>query len=183
MQNFYNIPKHVREGTLDMYIIKPVSLQFITTLRQVDFSIPVPNIIGGTVMVAIAWNRLHLAVSFRNIAGYLGILACGTVVAYAIYLAPQLLSFWIVKTGALVEIADKGWDFNNMPMVIYNKWIQRAGMFVVPIFVIVNLPPMFLLNQLDRLYSVWIFVAPVLFLFLVRKFWNFAVRHYSSASS
>jgi len=183
MQNFYNIPRHVREGTLDMYIVKPVSLQFVTTLRQVDFSIPIPNIIGGTVMVVIAWNRLGIPAGFFNIAGYLGIIASGVVIAYSIYLAPQLLSFWIVKTGALVEIADKGWDFNNMPMVIYSRWIQRIGMFVIPIFAIFNLPPMFLLGQLDTVYTVWVFVAPLLFLFLVRKFWSFAVKRYSSASS
>ena len=183
MQNFYNIPRHVREGTLDMLIVKPVSLQFITTLRQVDFSIPIPNIIGGTIMVVIAWQKLQIEASFFNIAGYLGIIASGVVVSYAIYLAPQLLSFWIVKTGALIELVDKGWDFNNMPMVIYSKWIQRVGMFIIPVFAIFNLPPMFLLKQLNMVYSWWVFVAPVLFMFLTRKFWSFAVNHYSSASS
>jgi ABC-2 type transport system permease protein len=183
MQNFFNLPRHIREGTLDMYIVKPVSLQFIATLRQVEFAVPIPNVIGGTVMVVIAWNRLDIAPSFGNIAGYLGIIASGVLVSYAIYLMPQILSFWIVKTGALVEIADKGWDFNNMPMAIYSKWIQRVGMFVIPIFAIFNLPPMFLLKQLNTAYALWIFAAPAIFLFLNRKFWSFAVKHYSSASS
>lgn len=60
MQNFYGVPGLVRDGTLDMLIVKPISLQFIATLRRVEFSIPIPNIIGGTIMVVIAWNKLHL---------------------------------------------------------------------------------------------------------------------------
>jgi ABC-2 type transport system permease protein len=183
MLNFYDLSRQVRDGSLDMLITKPVSLQFITTLRQFEFGIPVPNIIGGTIMVAIAWNRLHIPFTPANVAGYAGVLASGIAVAYSVYLFPQLLSFWIVKTSAIIEIADKGWDFNNMPMVIYGKWLQRIGTFVIPVFMIFNFPPMFLMGKLNTVYSIWVFAAPVLFFSLVRLFWNFAVKRYSSASS
>lgn len=183
MDNFYSLPEHVRNGTLDMYITKPLSLQFMTTLRHTNFVLPVPNLVAGITMVAMAWGKMGIPVNFRNIAGYLLILCSSTCIAYAIFLAPQILSFWTVKTGAIIEIADRCWDFNNMPMMIYTKWMQRIGVFVIPVFFITNFPAMFLVGKLNSLYIVWAVVAPILFLTSVRLFWNIAVRNYSSASS
>lgn len=183
MDNFYSIPELVRDGSLDTYITKPLSLQFMVTLRHFNFVLPVPNLTAGITMVVIAWHRLGIAPSFANIAGYLLILCSATGITYAVFLAPQILSFWTVKTNAVTEIADKCWDFNNMPMMIYGKWMQRIGVFVIPVFFISNFPAMFLIGKLNGIYLVWAIAAPVIFLSLVRIFWKLAVRNYSSASS
>lgn len=181
--NFYRLPVHIRNGTLDMYITKPISLQFMATMGHVNFAQPIPNLIAGIIMLIIAVSRLHIEMSFYNVAGYLLMLISGTCMAYAIFLTPQIITFWIVKTDALREVADKSWDFNNMPMIIYNKWMQRIGVFIIPVFFVTNLPAMFLAGRLNSIYIIWAIVAPILFLTLVRIFWSFAIRNYSSASS
>jgi ABC-2 type transport system permease protein len=183
MDNFYGLPEHIRNGTLDMYITKPISLQFMATLRHVNFVLPVPNFIAGIIMLIIAVNRLNIQLTFYNVSIYLLTIVSGTCMAYAIFLAPQILSFWTVKTGAIIEIADRCWDFNNMPMSIYKKWMQRIGIFVIPVFFITNIPAMFLAGRLNNLYFVWAIIAPILFLMLVRIFWKYAIKNYSSASS
>lgn len=183
MNNFYGIPQHIRTGSLDMYIIKPISLQFIVTMRRINFVKPVPNLTAGFIMLFIAASRLHIEMNFYNVAGYLLMLISATCITYAVFLTPQILTFWTVKTDAIWEVADKCWDFNNMPMNIYNKWMQRIGVFIIPIFFITNLPAMFLGGRLNSLYITWSIVAPILFLTLVRILWSFAIRNYSSASS
>lgn len=183
MLNFYRLPMHIRNGTLDMCITKPISLQFMATMGHVNFAQPVPNLIAGIIMLIIAANRLHIEMSFYNVAGYLLMLISSTCVTYAIFLMPQILTFWTVKTDAIREVADKCWDFNNMPMNIYNKWMQRIGVFIIPVFFVTNLPAMFLAGRLNSFYIIWAIVAPILFLTLVRIFWRFAIRNYSSASS
>jgi len=183
MENFYAIPEHIRNGTLDMYITKPLSLQFISTMRHVNMVLPVPNLITGITMVVIAWKRLGIPASFGNISGYLLILISATCVAYAVFLFPQIFSFWTVKSAAINEIADRCWDFNNMPMLIYKNWMQRIGIFVVPVFFITNMPAMFLTGKLNGFYIPWVITAPVLFLTAVRCFWKYALRNYTSASS
>ncbi len=183
MNNFYGLPEHIRSGTLDMYITKPVSLQFIVTMRRVNFVKPVPNLIAGVIMLIMATNKLHIEMNFYNVAGYLLMLVSATCITYAIFLTPQILTFWTVKTDAIREVADKCWDFNNMPMNIYKKWMQRIGVFIIPVFFIANLPSMFLGGRLNSLYITWAIVAPILFLTFVRIFWCLAIRNYSSASS
>lgn len=183
MENFYQIPEHVRKGTLDILITKPVSLQFILTLRHANFALPLPNLGAGIALVITSCSSLGVPFNILSILGYLGTILSGSVLAYVTFLFPQLLSFWIVKTASLTEIADKSWDMNNMPMNIYNKWLQRIGVFIFPIFIIVNFPAKYLINDLGTFYLLWTVIAPILFMVGIRLFWNMAVRNYCSASS
>lgn len=181
--NLSKIPNYMRNGDLDMLIIKPVSAQFIVTLRHIDFGLAIPNIVGGVIMVVVAWSKIDVAFNFINIFGFIAFSIIGVLTAYPVLLFPFILSFWIVKTQAIQDITWALWDFNNMPMMIYGKWLQRVGVFAIPIFVITNFAPMFVMNMLSGKYIIWAIIVPFLFIFLVRKFWNFAMKNYSSASS
>lgn len=183
MDNFYGLPGHIRNGTLDVYMTKPLSLQFMATFRHVNFALPIPNLIAGITMVILAWRRLELEASFFHIAGYVGVIASSAVVTYSVLLLPQILSFWTVKSAAVTEILDKCWDLNNMPMYIYPKWLRRLGLYVVPILFITNMPSVFLIENMGYTLGIWVFAAPVLSIIAVRLFWKLAIKQYTSASS
>ncbi|MGR0287282.1 ABC-2 family transporter protein [Bacillus subtilis subsp. subtilis] len=129
--------------------MKPVSLQFMLTLRKIDFSMILSNFLGGTAMVIMAILKLNIDLTFSYFLGYILLIFLGVIVAYTLFLIPQLLSFWIIETKAIFNISDKAWDFNTMPMVIYTKIIQRIGIFLIPIFTISNFPSMFLVGKIS----------------------------------
>lgn len=181
--NVTRIPEYVRSGDLDMMIIKPISTQFMVTLRYIDYGLAVPNVIAGIIMVAVSWSKISIHFGFIKIAGFILFSIIGVIVTYPVVLFPFILSFWIVKTQALNDVTWALWDFNNMPMMIYGKWFQRIGIFAIPIFLITNFAPMFVMNILSGRYALWALIAPILFLSLVKVFWNYAIRNYSSASS
>jgi ABC-2 type transport system permease protein len=183
LDNFLAIPILIRNGDFDMLITKPISLQFIATLRKINFFLPLPNIIAGIMIVCISWRKLNISVDFRTIILYVCITACCGILTYSIFLIPQLLSFWIIKTDSINEITDRLWEFNNMPMLIYSKWIQKIGVFVIPIFVITNFPVMYILEIMPMSYIIWASLAPIIFLFLVRILWQIGIKNYNSASS
>jgi ABC-2 type transport system permease protein len=181
MENFYAISEKVKKGDLDLMIIKPISLQFYTSLRGVNIALPIPNIVVGLILVGTSWYRMGIKVSAVNLLVYIGLLICGAVLTYSVFLLPQLLSFWIVKTGSIVELTDKLWDFNNMPMSIYGKWMQRIGTFIIPVFCITNFPVMAMIGSISVTQKIWAMVAPIVFVILVRIAWKYSVKHYSSA--
>lgn len=181
--NFAALPNYIRDGTLDIFITKPISLQFITTLRYVDFGMPIPNIIAGVILIVVGWDKVGIPATFLNIIGFIFFIIGGVFINYALFLIPQLLSFWTVKTGGVNEISNALWDFNNMPMGIYNKWIQRIGTFLIPVFLITNYSPLLVLGKLSYFYIIWGTVTPVVLMIICRQLWNFAVRNYTSASS
>jgi ABC-2 type transport system permease protein len=181
MDNFYSIPGMIRDGSLDLLIAKPVSLQFIVTLRRLNFALPIPNFIGGTAMVVVAWGRLGIPVTPDRILIFILAILGGVALSYSVFLFPQVLAFWTVKNQAIIDIADRCWDFNNMPMTIYGTWFKRFGLFVIPVFALTNFPAMYLLGKMNGVYVIWAAIAPILFFFLVRALWKVAVSKYGSA--
>ncbi|WP_062195352.1 ABC transporter permease [Anaerolinea thermolimosa] len=183
MINNFGLRGKIKDGDLDLILTKPVSLQFMATLRQADLTIFSVDALAGAVMVCIAWARLSIPVNLVTVGGYLGFLGISSVVSYCLFLLPQILSFWLMNTSAIAEITDSFWDFNNMPMDIYNRWIQQIGVFILPIFVVTNFPPMFVLKKMPSVYLGWALLLPFLLLGLVRLAWKRGLRNYSSASS
>jgi ABC-2 type transport system permease protein len=181
MNNLGSIPWRVRQGELDLMLVKPISTQFHLTMREVEYAIPIPNIIGGIITIAVSWSRMGLQAGFVNITAYIYLIISGAALAYSFFLIPCLLTFWIVKIRALVEIVYNLWDFNSMPMQIYGKFMQRLGIFLVPVFVIANFPVMALFENLSPLLLAWGVVVPLLLFFSVRKLFNIAIKRYSSA--
>ncbi len=183
MINNFNLRGKIKDGDLDLLLTKPVSLQFMATLRQTDLTIFSVDAIAGLVMVGIAWARLRIPFNLFTVGGYASFMLISAVVSYSLFLIPQILSFWFTNTSSIAEISDSFWDFNNMPMDIYNRWIQQIGIFVLPIFVVTNFPSMFLLHKMPPTYLAWAIILPVLLLMIVRMLWKTGLGNYSSASS
>ena len=183
MVNFLSIRTLVREGMLDFFIVKPVSLQFMATFRRSDFGLFLTDVLAGIIILVFGIFKLHYELTFFQILGYIMFLACGVVIGYSLFLIPQILSFWFVNTTAIGETFNSLWDINSVPMVVFNKFIQNIGIFVVPIFVVTNFPAVFILQKMSPVYFIWGLAAPVLAFTLTRLFWKLAVRNYSSASS
>jgi ABC-2 type transport system permease protein len=183
MLNNFGLRTKIKDGDLDLLLTKPVSLQFLATLRQVDLTIFSVDILAGGVLVVIAWARLGIPVTLGTVGGYALFFAISSLVSYSLFLLPQILSFWLMNTTAIADITDSFWDFNSMPMAIYSRWIQQIGIFILPIFVITNFPPMFLLGKIPPLYLGWAILLPVALLMVVRLAWSRGVKQYNSASS
>lgn len=183
MINNFGLRSKIKDGDLDLLLTKPVSLQFMATLRQADLTIFSVDVIAGIIMVIIAWARLSIPVTFFNVGGFAGLLVVSGLVSYSLFLLPQVLSFWLMNTSAIAEISDSFWDFNNMPMDIYNRWIKIVGVFVIPIFVVSNFPPLLVLKKMHSAYLAWAMVLPLALLFVVHFLWKQGLKNYSSASS
>jgi len=182
MMNLFGLRDIIRNGALDMYITKPVSLQFMITLRRSDLGLLAVDIGAGAVLIAIGLVRLGSAVDYWRLFGFFGYMISSSLVAYAMFVIPVLLSFWFVGAN-MAGAVDPFWDFNNMPMGIYNKGIQFFGVYLLPIFVITNFPALYLLDRMGPFMAFWGIVSPVLLLWLTRIVFKKAIKKYESASS
>jgi ABC-2 type transport system permease protein len=183
MLNNFGLRTKIKDGDLDLLITKPVSLQFMATLRSADLTIFSVDVIAGIIIVITAWARLSIPVTIINVSGYVGLLMISGLVSYSLFLLPQILSFWLLNTSAIAEITDLFWDFNSMPMEIYTAWIKAVGVFIIPIFVVTNFPPLFVLKIMPSGYFAWALVLPLVLLYVVRFVWKQGLKSYSSASS
>ncbi len=183
MMNLFGIGRQVQSGELDLLLVKPVSLQFILTLKRSDIALFTVDVALGIVAVIIGLARMAVPVGVLDALGYMGYLITGSLIAYAMFLLPQVLAFKLIKTNSLAGLVDSSWDFNNMPMGIYSRLIQQIGAFVLPIFVITNFPALFILKKMEPLYAVWGIAGPFVWLALTSFLFNRGLKHYQSASS
>lgn len=183
MDNFWQISSYISEGTMDIYMTKPVSALMLISMQHINYAYPLPNLAAGITMTIIGIRRLGYMVTMWNVLVYMLILLSCTIVMYCLFLVPQLLSFWTVKSGAVMEILDRSWDLDNMPMNIYGKWFSRIGTFIFPILFVTNIPAMYWIRQLSEVLKAWVVAAPIIFLTLLNIVWRFASKKYVSASS
>jgi len=183
MINLFGISHQVQTGELDLLLVKPVSTQFMLTLKRSDLALLTTDVLLGLAAVSVGLSRMAISVGMLDVLGYLGYLTSGSLIAYSMFLLPQVLAFRLVKTNALTGLVDSSWDFNNLPMGIYNRLIQQIGVFIVPIFVITNFPALFLLRKLSLLYAVWGIVGAIIWLFISSLLFQTELKQYKSASS
>ncbi len=183
MINNFRLLGKIKDGDLDVLLTKPISLQFMATMRQTDLTIFMVDALAGGIIIIVAWVRLGIPVTLVNVGGFLGFIFVSVTVSYSLFLLPQILSFWLMNASAIAEITDSFWDFNSMPMGIYTETIRQIGVFVLPIFVITNFPPLFLLGKMPPTYMIWAVLLPILLLTFVRLLWQRGIKSYASASS
>ena len=53
--NFTSLTTMIRDGKLDMYLVKPVAAQFLVTMQRLDLSLLVPDAAAGIVMIGIGY--------------------------------------------------------------------------------------------------------------------------------
>ena len=183
MMNLFQLTWLVRDGSFDLLLTKPVSTQFLATFRRSDLALFSLDFVAGIVMVGIGFHRLGIGFDAVRIAGWALFAASGAAVGYALWLIPMTLVFRIVKADSLAGLCDAFWDFNNVPMVVYNRVGQAFGVFVIPVFVVTNFPALFALGRMTPLLFVWGLAAPFLFGFLASRLWKSALRHYASGGN
>lgn len=144
--NFWALPLSVQDGSLDMLLTKPLNTQFLVTLRRLDFGMPLPDVLCGLALIVYGWQREGLPVTFANLAGFVVFCIAGWFLTYCLFLIPELLSFWFVAAGGAQALSSAVFDFNNTPMNLYPKWLQRVGIFLVPVFLITNFPTLFVMG-------------------------------------
>lgn len=181
MMNLFDLRRLIRDGALDLYITKPVSLQFMITMRRSDLGLLLVDGVAGLALITVALVRLGSSFPLWRLFGFAGYLVAGGMAAYGLFVLPNLLGFWFPGADFAV-FTDPFWDFNSVPMGIYNRVVQDAGMVVIPIFLITNFPALYLMDRLTPFMSVWGFTAPVLLLVLTRLVFRRAIRRYESAS-
>jgi ABC-2 type transport system permease protein len=182
MLNMFQLSGLVKDGSFDTLMTKPVSLQFMATLRRCDVGIFLVDVVAGVVMTCIGFSRLSGFLDFWRLSGYALFLLCGSAVGYAIYLIPETLVFKIINAQAIAGVADSFWDFNNVPMIVYDRVGKAIGTYVIPMFLITSFPSLFALGRMSGAQMIWGCLAPVVFIAVSRLAWKSGIKNYSSAS-
>lgn len=183
IQNIAKINGYISRGDLDLFLTKPIDSQFyLSFINSIDFGEGATTILGIFLVVR-AIGILDLNLNPLQIVTYLAIILSAVGCAYALWFISVTTSFWVGRLYGLHEAFLSFFEVNKYPVDIFNGMIKNIFFFFLPIGMMVTFPSKLLLNKLDPILIVWSLGCGLIFLTISHVFWNFALKHYTSASS
>tara|TARA_B100000886_G_scaffold72994_1_gene46844 strand:- start:114 stop:908 length:795 start_codon:yes stop_codon:yes gene_type:complete len=180
--NLTEIVKHVREGTLDFVLLKPIDSQFFISLRKINPSGFLEIMLGFFLLLfCIRINEINLNFSFLTLS--LMTLICSICILYSLWFFISTTTIWFVKTWNATEVLRSFLYVGRFPLNSFSFPLRIFFSVFIPIAFITTIPSEVFLG-LSQFWKIFLeFIVAIVFLITSRKFWIYALKFYSSASS
>lgn len=176
-----NLVGEVRNGELDLVLVKPVDPQGFVSFRHLDiwrFS----DVVLGLALAGYALFRLHEMPTAAQLVAFGLSLAAAAVVVYAIWVLLMCLAFWFVSIENIAVLFDSVFEGARYPVSAYPGALRFLFVYLIPIAWTTTVPASALTGRLrPELALVAVLVAGLVFA-LARLAWRLALRRYSGAS-
>ncbi len=180
-ENLESLSEKVRKGDLDLLLAKPINSQFMITLQKANTAI-FGNLIIGTAWLIYALNGLP-EFNFYRLLWLIILIPCSLVVIYSMRFMFSATAVIFTRSENLQFLWWQVYRLGMRPDSMYNPAIKWALLTVVPVGVIISLPARALLNPPEIFYILWPVILVPIMIYSTHRFWNFALKYYSSASS
>jgi ABC-2 type transport system permease protein len=175
-----NVVEHIRNGTLDFLLLKPVDAQFLLSTSKLDLP-HVVDVLAGLGLVAWALAQRGQRPPLTSIALAVGILACALAILYAIWILVVSLAFRVVKVDNLSFLIISTFDAARWPSSVFRGVLAFVFTFVVPLALMTTYPALALLGRISLRQVATSLAVALAFLFVSRRVWLRSVRFYTGA--
>jgi len=180
--NLTEIVKHIREGTLDFVLLKPIDSQFFISLKKINPSGFLEIMLGFCLLIfCIRINQINLNLSFLSLS-FITII-CSICILYSLWFLISTTTIWFVKTWNATEVLRSFLYIGRFPLNSFSFSLRVFFSVFIPIAFITTIPSEVFLG-LSQLWKILLeIIVATIFLMTSRKFWVFALKFYTSASS
>lgn len=175
-----NVVEHVRKGTLDFLLLKPVDSQLMVSTSRLELWRSA-DVLCGLGIVGYALHCLGLVPTLSDIASAAILLLIAVVLLYSIWIVVVSLAFHFVKVDNLSYLFMSMFDVARWPSAVFRGVFAFVFTFVLPLSVMTTYPALALLHRLDAGALVRSSLLAVGFFFLSRVVWLRSIRRYTSA--
>ena len=180
--NLTEIVKYIREGTLDFVLIKPIDSQFWISLKKISPSGLIEILLGISMLIyCVDLNNISLNVQL--ILFLLTTLICSISILYSLWLLISTTTIWFIKTWNATEVLRSFLYIGRFPISSFSFYLRIFFSTVVPITFITTIPSEVVLGLTTFWKIILEVIVSLIFIGFSRKFWLFALKYYSSASS
>ena len=180
--NLVQIPELIRNGNMDFYFTKPVNSQYLVSTRYVDWG-SMANVIIGLCIVIFAFAHLNVQFTAWKLLQYFVLMINGLMLYYSLMATMMTLSFWIIRADGIIGVYFNIINFSRQPIDIYKGFWKFFFIFIFPMMLTINFPVLAMIRVLSFPYLVWGLLVGFTSLYISHRFWNYGIKHYSSASS
>ena len=178
--NMKELARGINKGTLDLVLTKPVSSQFIVSVRSIGLSL-FPSTVIGIFLIGYGFyvNQLH----WINLVFLPFIMFSSVLIFYSLYFISTTLAFWANRLQNISELMPNASDIARYPTEMFPAVVRFILTFIIPLGLLAIFPAKIILNIYSPILILFPLALGVILLYLSHLFWHFALRRYSSASS
>lgn len=177
------IPEKVKNGSLDLYLTKPVSPLFRISFENLDPG-SVPLLLTSFVIIGYGVTIGGLNPSIAQIVLYSYFVFIMTILWYDMQVILRSLSFFIISVDNItkIEVALIELSF-NVPGIALRGFFKLFFYFILPYGIMATIPVQALSGSLSFGGVILFSGVVVLFTLITAVIWKLGLRHYNSASS
>lgn len=175
-----NVVEHIRKGTLDFLLLKPVDAQFMLSTSRIELS-RFSDVVSGIGLSAYATYRSEAHPTLAQVALSCLILLCAVAILYSIWILVVSLSFHVVKIDNLSYLIVSTFDAARFPASVFRGALSFIFTFIVPLALMTTYPALALLGTLQPEQVLTAVLVAGGFVAISRAVWLRSVRFYTGA--
>jgi ABC-2 type transport system permease protein len=180
--SFERLMEHVRVGTLDFHLLKPVNVQFLVSTRHLKI-IRGADLLLGLGVVIVGLVQLGTPVGVSDALLFALSLIFGVMLVYSLLLGLVTLAFWFVRVENLLAIFWAFTEAGRFPVDIYPLWLRVSLSTIVPIGIAVTAPANAIAGRMDWIGVALLGAGTVLAVGTASALWRKGLKSYTGASA
>lgn len=174
--------RRLKNGAFDYQIIRPVNLQFHVAFYEIDI-MDLANIVPLGFLYWYALENMATALSAANILLYIFLVMNAIIFFYSFMLIISTINFWTIQSTGLWKFVQGVTWTARYPTDIYLGIWRTIFSFILPIAFIATWPAKAFMGTLSWQNAAYSLIFTAVLFVVANRFWNFGLKHYSSASS
>ena len=176
------LEEHIRRGTLDPHLVKPVDAQFVMLFGNPEIA-GILFVIGYALpLVYLLW-REPTPIMWSHLPIFLFLILLANIMWLAIKTIAMTFNFWRQRLDNLNMLVTMMADVGKYPPAILPKPLQYIIYSILPFAFLAIVPAQTLLGAISWRAVIGACVITIILVIISRVLWNVAIKNYSSASS
>jgi ABC-2 type transport system permease protein len=180
--SFERVMEHVRVGTLDFHLLKPVNTQFLVSTRHLKV-VRAADLVLGLIVVIVGLLQVGEQIGLGQALLFSASIFFGWMLVYALILGLVTLAFWFVRVENLLAIFWAFTEAGRFPVDVYPLWLRVSLSTIVPIGIAVTAPANVIAGRMDWIAVAVLGAGTVLAVAVASLLWRWGLRSYTGASA
>lgn len=182
LRNLLIFSNYIRKGELDFVLLKPVNLRFLISTRYFEFDHWLRIFFLSFLLLKLL-VELPAKLTIFSWINFIFLFFGGLFIFYNLFFTVATTNFWFINIFNLEDLFHEISQVGRVPVYVFQKGMRFFFVYIIPVAFIATFPVQALLGRATLVVNLMaIFLAVLSFIFS-QKFWSFALKHYSSASS
>lgn len=180
--NIKRLMRDIFNGNLDFFLLKPIDNQFVVTIQRFNIGAFV-SLFEGVIILIYAFIKGGYSFNLMFLVGFLLLIIFGALIYYSFWIFTAAINIFSPLADNLFYIVPEINYISKYPAEAFPQVMVFIFITIIPTLLITVLPAKMLMGQLPLNQFVYGIIISVIFFIASRKFWNWSLKHYTSASS